>query len=462
MTERLLVVGGDAAGMSAAAQARRRRKDPGELEIVAFERGRFTSYAACGIPYLVGDLVPAAERLVTRSPEEHRRRGVDVRLRHEVTSIDTGRRSVTVRDLDAGEERDEPYDHLVVATGARPLRPPLPGIDADGVFGVQTLASGIAVRDAVDRLGAHDDADTRRAVVVGAGYIGLEMAEALVRRGFEVAVVEASPAPMGTLDPDMGGLVADAMRATGIDLHLGEKADHFEVDGSGHVSAVVTEASTLPAGIVVLGLGVRPDGALAAAAGIGVGDSGGITVDDHQRTSAEGVYAAGDCVEVFHRVSRRAAAIALGTHANKQGRVVGINATGGDAVFPGVVGTAVTQICELQVARTGLGEKEAADAGFDAEGVSIEASSRAHYYPGGAEIHVKLVVEKGTGRLLGGQIVGREGAAKRIDVVAAALWNEMTVEEVMSMDLSYAPPFSPVWDPVQIAARAAVSRLGLE
>ncbi len=455
MTERLLVVGGDAAGMSAAAQARR-RKGAGELEIVAFERGRHTSYSACGIPYYVGDLVPAAERLVARSPDEHRRRGIDVRLRHEVRAVDPERRTVTVEDLDAGTGREEHFDRLLIATGAEPIRPPLPGIDARGVFGVRTLASGIAVREAVD---ASDD---RRAVVVGAGYIGLEMAEAMVRRGFDVTVVEAAGSPMGTLDPDMGGLVADALRDIGVDLRLGEAVERFDVDGAGNVAAVVTATGSTPARIVVLGLGVGPDGALAAAAGIDVGSTGGITVDDHQRTSAAGVYAAGDCVEVFHRVSRRPAAIALGTHANKQGRVVGINATGGDATFPGVVGTAVSQICELQVARTGLSEQQAADGGFDAEAVVIDSSTRAHYYPGAAEIRVKLVVERGTGRLLGGQIVGREGAAKRIDVVAAALWNEMTVEEVMSMDLAYAPPFSPVWDPVQIAARSAVSRLGLE
>lgn len=455
MTERLVVVGGDAAGMSAAAQARRRRP-PEELEIVAFERGEHTSYAACGIPYYVGDLIPSAEQLVARSPEEHRRRGLDVRTRHEVTAVDAGRRTVAVRDLDAGAEREEPYDRLVIATGATPRRPSLPGIDATGVFGVQSLDTGIAVRRAVD------EAADRRAVVVGAGYIGLEMAEALVRRGFDVAVVEAADTPMGTLDPDMGGLVADAMRGIGIALHLGEPADHFEVDDSGRVAAVVTDRSTLPASIVVLGLGVRPDGRLAADAGIDVGRSGGVSVDDHQRTSAEGVYAAGDCVEVLHRVSGRPVAVALGTHANKQGRVVGINATGGDAVFPGVLGTAVSQICELEVARTGLTESEAAAAGFDAGAVSIDSSTRAHYYPGAAEIRVKLVYEHGSGRLLGGQIVGREGAAKRIDVVATALWNEMTVDDVMSMDLAYAPPFSPVWDPVLTAARAAVGRLGRE
>ncbi len=455
MTERLVVVGGDAAGMSAAAQARRRR-EPDELEIVAFERGAHTSYAACGIPYFVGDLVPTAERLVARSPEEHRRRGIDVRTRHEVTAVDVDRRVVTVLDLDAGTQHDQPYDRLVIATGARPRRPPIPGIDAAGVFGVRDLATGIAVRAAVDA------ADDRRAVVVGAGYIGLEMAEALVRRGFEVTVVEAAVSPMGTLDPDMGEIVAGAMRDLGIRLHLGEAVERIDVDGHGAVSAVVTAGGPIPAGLVVLGLGVRPDGSLAAGAGLDVGGSGGIVVDDHQRTSAEGVYAAGDCVEVFHRISRRPVAVALGTHANKQGRVVGINATGGDAAFPGVLGTAVSQICDLEVARTGLGEREAAEVGFDAEAVSITSSTRAGYYPGAAEIRVKLVVERSTGRLLGGQIVGREGAAKRIDVVAAALWNEMTVDEVMSMDLSYAPPFSPVWDPVQVAARAAVSRLGRE
>lgn len=450
MTRRLLVIGGDAAGMSAAAQARR-RAEPDELEIVCFERGAFTSYAACGIPYFVGGLVADATSLVARTPEEHRARGLDVRTAHEVVAIDTARRVLRVRNLDDGLETDEPFDELVIATGASPVRPPLPGIDARGVFGVQTLTDGLAVDAALDALGA--DAP-RRAVVVGAGYIGLELAEAFVMRGLEVTLVEAAPQPMSTLDPDMGALVADAVRAVGVTLHLGESVEAVESE-AGRLRGVHTASGLLPADIVVLGLGVRPSSELAAEAGLAVGTTRGIVVDDHMRTAEEGIYAAGDCVETRHRVSGQAVAIALGTHANKQGRVVGINVTGGDATFPGVIGTAISKICKYEVARTGLNEREAAEAGFDAVAVTIDAETRAHYYPGATPIRVKVVSERGSGRILGAQIVGEEGAAKRVDVLAAAVWNEMSAGDFSSLDLAYAPPFSPVWDPVLIAARKA-------
>jgi NADPH-dependent 2,4-dienoyl-CoA reductase/sulfur reductase-like enzyme len=451
VTERLLIVGGDAAGMTAAATARRRRS-PDELEIVAFERGVYTSYSACGIPYLIGGVVESVDALVARGPAEHARRGLDVRTRAEVVALDVGRATVRVRDLDSGTEVDEPFDRLVLATGSTPRRPALPGADAAGIFGVQTLEDGVAVRAAVDgRDGAHG-------VVVGGGYVGLELAEALVRRGLHVTVVEAGAQPMATLDPEMGALVTDALRDVGVTVRLGERVEAFDVD-AGAVRAVRTSAGVaLPADVVILGLGVRPNSELAAAAGLAVGAAGGVTVDDHMATSGEGVYAAGDCVESFHRVSGRPVVAALGTHANKQGRVAGINATGGDAVFPGVLGTAATKLCRYEVARTGLNEREAAEAGFDAFAASIETTTRAGYIPGATPIRVRIVVETSSGRLLGAQIVGEEGAAKRVDVLAAAIWNDMTVEEVASLDLSYAPPFGPVWDPALIAARVGAAQ----
>jgi NADPH-dependent 2,4-dienoyl-CoA reductase/sulfur reductase-like enzyme len=452
MADRLVVIGGDAAGMSAVSQARR-RLGPDRLEIVVFERGHHTSYSACGIPYYVGDVIHDADQLVARRPEVFRTRfATDVRLRHEVTAVDVDRRVVAVRDLEGGGERPEPFDQLVVATGATPLRPPLPGVEAAGIFGVQVLDDGVALRRRLDT------GDVARAVVVGGGYIGLEMAEALVQRGVEVALVEQAGQPMSTLDPDMAGLVADAMRNLGIRLHLGESVRAFDA-ADGTVRAVVTTAGTVPADLVVLGLGVRPNSALAADAGIAVGPTGGIATDRRMRTSAAGVWAAGDCVETFHRVSRRPVTVALGTHANKQGRVAGINIGGGYATFPGVLGTAMTKICGVEIARTGLGEAEAAAAGFETEAVVVESTTRAGYFPGAALMKTKLVVERRSGRLLGAQIVGQENAAKRIDALAIALWNEMTVEEMTGLDLGYAPPFSPVWDPVLIAARKAAERV---
>ena len=450
---RLVVIGGDAAGMSTASQARRRRT-PDDLEIVAFERGRHTSYSACGIPYLVGGVVADPDQLVVRDPETFRSRyAIDVHLRHEVVGIDTDRRAVRVSDLDAGGERWEPFDELMVATGSVPVRPDLPGADAAGIRGVQTLDDGIALL----RLLA--DEEPRRAVVVGGGYIGLEMAEALVMRGLEVALVEAAPQPMARLDPDMGALVADALAGVGVDVHTGERVQGFDTDGE-RVRRVVTDTCTLPADLVVLGLGVRPNSSLAIEAGIPVGaTTGGIVTDRRMRTATDGIWAAGDRVESFHLVSRRPVVIALGTHANKQGRVAGINLGGGYATFPGVVGTAVTKICGVEVARTGLSESEATQAGLEFESVVVESTTRAGYYPGARPMKTKVIAERRSGRLLGAQIVGEENAAKRIDGLAIALWNAMTVDEMTGLDLSYAPPFAPVWDPVLIAVRKAAERI---
>ena len=449
MTERLVVIGGGAAGMSAASQARRRRGSQ-DLEIIAFERGDYTSYSACGIPYFVADTVTEVEKLVIRTPETFRdKQEIDVRIRHEVTEIDLDKRAVKVRNLEDDSESTEGFDILMVATGGTPIRPRLDGVDAAGIFGVQTLNDGVMVRAVVE------DEKPKHAVVVGGGYIGLEMAEAFVMRDMNVTLVEAAPQPMSTLDPDMGELVADAMRKMGIDVLTDESVEGFEQNGAGHVSGVVTEQRSLPADIVVLGIGTQPNVRLAERSGIAIGSAGGVAVDPQMQTSVEGVWSAGDCAEKFHRVARKAVTIALGTHANKEGRVAGINIGGGYATFPGIVGTAVSKVCDIEVARTGLKESEAIQAGFDHVVSSIDSTTRAGYFPGAAPIRTKLVVEKRSGRLLGAQIVGKEGAAKRIDALATALWNEMTVDHMLNLDLSYAPPFAPVWDPVLIAARKA-------
>ncbi|MEO3830128.1 FAD-dependent oxidoreductase [Actinomadura sp. B10D3] len=446
--ERLLVIGGDAAGMSAASQARRRR-GPDELEIVVVERGWHASYSACGIPYYVGGVVDDLDALIARTPAEFRDRGIDLRLRTEAVEIDLDGGRVRIRSLDEGGEHWEPYDDLMIATGADPIRPRLPGADAAGVHGVQILGDGVAIRRVLE------EEKPRRAVVVGGGYIGLEMAEAMVMRGLEVSLVDAADQPMGTLDPDMGAIVADAMRGIGVQLHLGEPVEGFDASPEGRVTAVRTGSRTLPADLVVLGLGVKPASGLARDAGVETGPTGGIVTDRRMRTRAERVWAAGDCVETRHLVSGAPVAIALGTHANKQGRVAGVNLGGGYATFPGVVGTAVSKICDVEVARTGLNEREAAAAGFATLSVVVESTTRAGYHPGAAKMTTKLIAERRSGRLLGAQIVGRENAAKRVDGLAIALWHGMTVEEMTGLDLGYAPPFAPVWDPVLIAARKA-------
>ncbi|MDT7537304.1 MAG: hypothetical protein QOI82_889, partial [Actinomycetota bacterium] len=298
--------------------------------------------------------------------------------------------------------------------------------------------------------------NVHRVVVIGGGYIGLELAEACRVRSLDVTVVDLSATPVGTFDHDIGSFIADAVRDMGIELVLGDGVAGIESDASGRASAVVTASGrTLPCDLVVLGLGVRPNVGLARDAGIPIGSSGGVVVDRRMRTQADGVWSAGDCVESVHRLSGQRVVVALGTHANKQGRVAGINIGGGYATFPGVIGTAVTKVCDLEVARTGLSMKEADAAGYRYVTAHVDSTTRAGYFPGAKPIRVKLLAEKRTGRLLGAQVVGREGAAKRIDVFATAIWNEMSVDEVLSLDLSYAPPFAPVWDPVLIAARKA-------
>ncbi len=445
MTQRLVVIGGDAAGMSAASQARRLRH-PDDLEIVAIERGAWTSYSACGIPYYVGGMVDPLDELVIREPDAFRAKDIQVRMHTEATELDLGRRRVLLDD-----EQWLDFDLVMIGTGARPLRPDVPGLDAPGVHGVATLADAQRIRtEVLERA-------PRRAVVLGGGYIGVEMADMLLRRGIQVTVVLADPLPLALLDEDMGERVCAAMSAMGIEVVTCAPVRAVETGEDGRVRRVLTESSMHPADIVVLGLGVRPDAGLAAAAGLPVGDSGGLRVDDRQRC-AEGVWAAGDCTEATHRLTGKPIAIALGTHANRQGRVAGTNIGGGDARFAGVLGTAVTVVGETEIGRTGLSLREIEQAGLDADTTTLESTTRAGYFPGAESIVTKLLHERVTGRLLGAQIVGGRGSAKRIDVLATALWNEMTVSDLADVDLSYAPPFSPTLDPVSITARKAARR----
>jgi NADPH-dependent 2,4-dienoyl-CoA reductase/sulfur reductase-like enzyme len=452
VTERVVVIGGDAAGGSAASQVKRAGGD--DVDVVMVERGRWTSYSACGIPYWIAGDVDQPDDLVARSPEDHRANGIDVRVGSEAVEIDLDRSLVEVRGPN-GKTSQLGFDQLMIATGATPMRPDLPGIDSRGIFGVQTLADGASI---VEALSAKERPPVN-AVVVGGGYIGIEMAEAMVRRGLQVTLLDRAPEPMSTLDPDMGRLVRRAMTGMGIDVQHAT-VDGFEADHTGQVRAVLADGTEHEADIVILGLGVRPDTSLADSAGLPLGESGGIRTDSRMQVDGQPVvFAAGDCVESFDRVSKSWVHVALGTHANKQGRVAGINLGGGQATFPGVVRTAVSKVCDLEIARTGLREIDARRAGLTWEVAKIESTTRAGYYPGATLMTVKMLAEVASGRLLGAQIIGREGAAKRVDVCAMALWTEMTVHELMQTDLSYAPPFSPVWDPVQVAARVLSGKL---
>jgi NADPH-dependent 2,4-dienoyl-CoA reductase/sulfur reductase-like enzyme len=398
-------------------------------------------------------LVDRTESLIARQPAVFRDKyDIEVNLHQEVKEIDPDRGAVLVLDQNLSQSRWESYSHLMLSPGAVPVRPPVEGIDARGIFGINTLQSGLDVMAFIDKY------QPKSAVVVGGGYIGLEMAENLLLRGLKVSLVEKAPEVMGTLDPDMGALVSRALIDMGIALYRNEGLKAFDVK-AGRVAGVVTDYRTINTDLVILGIGVRPNVALAEAAGIKLGPSGAVQVDATMRTGRENIWAGGDCAESFHLVSRRPVNIALGTVANRHGRVAGTNIGGEYAAFGGVVGTAVSKICALEVARTGLQEKEIQQTGREYVTALTESKTRASYYPGTDPITVKILAEKSSGKLLGGQIAGGKGAAKRIDVLATALHAGMDLEQVADLDLSYAPPFSPLWDPVVMAARNAMKAL---
>ena len=446
--EGLVIVGGVAAGLAAAMEARRNAP---ELPVTVFERTGDISYGACGLPYVVAGLIPSPDALVLHTPEYFRERhSIEVKLNCEAVELLPSKSVVRVRDPEG--EREVGYGALVLATGAAAVCPPLPGHDLEGVFVLRHM------RDGRRMLRYFEEARPHSAVVVGAGYIGLEMAEAFSARGLRTTLVEASDRVMGALTGRARDTVADELRARGVEVLFGERASAFE-GARGRVERVLTESGqALEADVVSIGVGVRPEVALAVAAGIEVGESGAVRTDEQQRTSAPGVYAAGDCCEVLNKVSGRRVWHPLGQPAVRQGWVAGTNAAGRnsspEARYAGVVGTNAVKVFGLEVARTGLSLEEALEAGFDAVEVESESHSRAGYYPGGSRIQTRIVVDA-RGRLLGAQLVGREGVAPRVNVYAAALHAGLKVEDVERLDLAYAPPFAPTIDPIIRAAHAA-------
>lgn len=454
MSSRVVIIGGDAAGMTVASALRRRLPDSDD--VVVLERSDRTSYSACGIPFWVSGEVESADDLVARTPEEHRENGIDLRLHAEATAIDVEAREVTVRVDDS--EDTVGYDRLVIATGAEPLRPDLPGIDADGIFGIQTLDDGQEVIDALDEKPEH-------VVVVGSGYVGLEMAEACTQRGIDVTVVEQRDTPLSIVEPSLGEKIADAMRGLGITLHTGTDVTGFALEDD-RVVGVQVKGDTMTADVVILGLGVVARSSLAEKAGLRTGAKGGIITDTTQRVEgADGVWAAGDCVVTRDRVTGELVHVPLGTHANKQG-MVAADAIAADLLgekpllaFPGIVQTAITKICALEISRTGLGEQQARDAGFDPVVASIDTTAIAGYLPDAGEMTVVMVADRATRRVLGAQVVGTRNAGLRIDAAATLITAGMTVDDVVMLDLAYAPPFASVWSPLQVAARALVRAL---
>ena len=449
MEKRLIVIGGVAAGMSAAAKAKRLNR---EMEAVVYEKSPYISYVACGMPYFIAGDIADYRCLLARTPEQMAKQGVEVHVRHEVMAVDPNARMVTVRDLEGEREFTQRYDRLVFATGARPAYPPLTGSSLEGVFVLRSLEEGRAVKRFLAERAEHKP---RRALVLGGGYVGVEMAETFRRLGLEVKMVIRSGKVLRTaLDDDVRALVEEEFARQGVEVVEGEPT---AFEGDRRVEAVVLgdEDRHYLCDVALLAVGVRPEVSLARAAGVALGATGAIATDSHMRTNLPHVYAAGDCAETFHLVTGEPAYIPLGSTANKQGRVAGTNSAGGEATFGGVVGTMVVRAFDLAVARTGLTAAQAQALGYTVRAPMIKAMDSSHYFPGAAPIHVKLVVDEETGRLLGGQIAGRRGVAKRIDVLATALHHQLTVADLQRLDLSYAPPFAPVWDPILVAANVA-------
>lgn len=444
MASRLIVIGGVAAGMSAAAKARRTDRD---LEIVVYEKGAFISYAACGMPYWLAGDIPNHEKLIVRSPEQMRKQGIQVHVQHEVTAIEPDSRTVTVKDLANDTTFTQGYDKLVLGTGARPAWTALASSGLRGVFGLRSLESGLALQQFLA------EKAPQRAVILGGGYIAIEMAETFRRLGLDVTMmIRSGKVLRSTLDDDMRELVEAELARYGVRVTAGTPT---ALEGEKQVEAVVSPEGRHPCDLVLMAIGARPNVELAKAAGVTLGPTGAIATDAYMRTNLLGVFAAGDCCEALNLVTGKPAYIPLGSTANKQGRVAGENAAGGQARFGSVVGTTVVRCFNLVVASTGLTTAKATAAGFKVQETTVRAKDISHYFPGASDIHVKLVVDSSRDRLLGSQIVGSGGVAKRIDVLATALYNRMTIAELRQLDLSYAPPFAPVWDPILVAANVA-------
>lgn len=449
--KRLLVVGGVAGGMSAAARARRLSE---EAQIVVFERGPHVSFANCGLPYYVGGEIADRDELLLQTPASLKARfNLDVQVQTEVLAIDRANRRVRVRDLASGRESEEAYDALILSTGAAPLRPPIPGLDREGHFPVRNVPDADRIKSWIK------DRQARRAVVVGGGYIGLEMAEQLVRLGLAVTLVEALPQVMAPLDPEMASWLHAELKANGVALHLADPVAAFEAPGedeAGAASVVVLRSGVrLPADVVVLGLGVKPDVGLARAAGLEIGDLGGIRVNPQMQTSDPHIWAVGDAVEVRHTVLGNWQLIPLAGPANRQGRIAADNLFGHEARYEGTLGTAVLRLFKLTAACTGANETALFKSGRPYQALHLHPASHAGYYPGASPIALKVLFAPENGLLLGAQAVGCDGVEKRIDVLATALKAGMTVHDLAELELSYAPPFGSAKDPVNLAGMAA-------
>lgn len=438
---KVIVIGGNPAGMSAASRLVRRGSG---IETVVYERTEEVSYGACGLPYFVGGFNPDIGLMRIRTAEEFRAQGIALHLRHEVARVDVRAKAVTVKDLDTGRLFTDDYDRLVVASGASPVVPAVPGRELPGVYILKTLEDGARLKAALDT------PETGRVAIIGGGYIGVELAEACLRLGKQVELFEAAPRLLSGFDPEFGQAAAMTLEDHGARTHLQSKVE--QISGEERVTGLTANGEAYDADIVVFAAGVRPNTAFLDGTGIERLPNGALVGNGRMETSLPGIYAAGDCSTVLHKLLGKPVYIPLGTNANKQGRFAADAILGEDRPFDNALGTAMLRCVDLELAKTGLTEAEAKAAGFDAKSATVQTKTHARYYPAPRPITIKLCYEAGSHRLLGAQLMGRGESAWRIDLLACAVDRGMRAEELGQLDLGYAPPFASVWDAVQVAA----------
>ncbi len=446
----IAIIGGVAAGTSAAAKVSRESKD---AEIVLFERDEDISYAGCGLPYYISGVTPAREQVVINTPEEFAEKyRVDIRTGHEVTGIDPDKKVLTYKKIDTEKTEIYQYDKLIIATGASPLVPPIPGIELANISFLRTVSDADKIKRIIDERGLKEVA------IVGAGLIGLEMTESFKKLGLDVTVIEKMPQVLPQFSTEMAGIIEEHLKDMGIRLILDDGVREFR--GNKRVERIITEkGKEISTELVLVSIGIRPNVELAESSGLKLGPTGAIAVNKRMETSIPDIYAAGDCAESIDRITGKPVWVPLGSTANKQGRVAGENAAGGNSEHEGILKTGITKIFEMTAARTGLSGSEAKDDGYNAITTSIKAASHAGYYPNTEPVYIRGIFDKDSGRILGAEVVGRVGADKRIDVLSTAIYSKLTARDLFQVDLAYAPPFSSPKDPVAILGMVAGKKI---
>lgn len=446
MKREIVIIGGVAAGMSCASKLSR---ETDNVNITVYEKGGIISYGACGLPYYIADYFEDKENMIARTPEDYKDTSVDVQLYKEIIAINEKNKSVKVKDLKSEEEFEKHYDELIIASGAEPILPPFYKEEIKNVFKLRTIEDSENIKKVAKR------EDIEKVVIIGGGYIGIELVESFHRLNKKVAVINRDEKIMGSFDEDIRKLILEELKNKNIDLYLNDNVEEIITNEDGEIIKVKTDKDEYDADMAIVVVGVRPKTDFIKDTNIECLKNGAIIIDDKMKTNVDNIYAAGDCTALYHKLLEDYVYIPLATYANRQGRLLGSILAGKDTRFTGGIGTSMVKILDLEIAQTGLNENQAENSKFDYETNMIKAKSHTGYYPGREDIYVKLVFEKETERLLGAQIAGKSGAALRINPLAIAIEKGMCLEEIAFSDFGYAPPFSGTWDPVQIACNAS-------